>query len=116
LLAMVVCKKIIEDNKICRQIAGDFGCQVDLQWGVYCPMEHIQGFTWSHWMLPLVEHLRCIAPTAAMVNKFEWNTQNTNNTQLLASNYGTFWLLVVYENFGTQKGPSTQLINATSFV
>jgi hypothetical protein len=37
-------------------------------------------------------------------------------TQLLAINYGTFWLLVVYENFIPQNGPSTQFINATSFV
>jgi hypothetical protein len=51
-----------------------------------------------------------------MVGKFEWNTQNTNKTQLLASNWGTFWSLFVYENFGTQNKPSTQLINATSFV
>jgi hypothetical protein len=51
-----------------------------------------------------------------MVNKFEWNTHNTNKIQLLASNYGTFWSLVVYENFGTQNEPSTQLINVTSFV
>ncbi len=53
---------------------------------------------------------------AAMVDEFEWNTQNTNKTQLLASNYGTFQSLNVYENFGTQNGPSTQLIDATSFV
>ena len=72
LLATVVCKTIIEDNKKCSQTAGDFGCQVDLQWGVYCPMEHIQGFTWSHWMLTLVECLRCIASAAAMVDEFEW--------------------------------------------
>ena len=43
-------------------------------------------------------------------------TQNTTKTQLLASNYGTFWLLFVYENFIPQNGPSTQLIVATSFV
>jgi hypothetical protein len=82
---------------------------------VHHPMEHIQGFTWIHWMPPSVKCLRCIAP-AAMVDKFERNTQNTNKTQLLASNYGTFWSLVVYENFGTRSGPSTQLIDATSFI
>jgi hypothetical protein len=53
---------------------------------------------------------------AAMVNEFEWNTQNTNKTQLLASNYGTFRLLVVCENFVPQNGPSPQLIDATSCV
>jgi hypothetical protein len=41
---------------------------------------------------------------------------NTNKTQFLASNYGTFRSLVVYENCGTHNGPSTQLITATSFV
>jgi hypothetical protein len=53
-------------------------------------MEHIQGFTRSHWMPPLVECVRRIAPAATMVDEFERNTQNTNKTQLLASNYGTF--------------------------
>jgi hypothetical protein len=53
-------------------------------------MEHIQGFTGSHWMPPSVDCLRRIAPAAAMVNKFEYNTQNTNKAQLLASNYDTF--------------------------
>ena len=34
-------------------------------------MEHIQGFTRSHWMPPSAECLRRIAPAAAMVNEFE---------------------------------------------
>ena len=62
------------------------------------------------------ECLRSIAPAAAMVNEFVITTQNTNKTQLLASNYGTFRALVVCENFIPQNGPSTQVINATSFV
>jgi hypothetical protein len=41
-------------------------------------------------MPPLVECLRRIAPAVAMVDEFERNTQNTTETQLLASNYGTF--------------------------
>jgi len=41
-------------------------------------------------MLPFDECLRCIAPAAATVNKFIETTQNTNKTQLLASNYGAF--------------------------
>ena len=78
----------INNNEKCGQIAGDFDCHADaVVWrGAHCPMEHIQGFTGSHWMLPLVEWLRSIAPAAAMVNKFEWNTQNTNKTQLKTSN------------------------------
>jgi hypothetical protein len=105
----------INDNKKCRQIARDFYCHADavVQRGSHRPMEHIQDFTWSHWMPPLVKCLRRIAPAAAMVDKFEQNTQNTNKTQLLASNYGTFRALVVYENFGTWNRPSTQLINVT---
>jgi uncharacterized membrane protein len=40
---------------------------------------------------------------AVMVNKFVETTQNTNKTQLVASNYGTFWALVVCEIFYTPK-------------
>ncbi len=48
----------------------------------------IHGFTRSHWMPPSVACSHCIAPApvAAMVKEFESNTQNTNKTQLLASN------------------------------
>jgi hypothetical protein len=53
-------------------------------------MEHVQGFAGSHWMPPSGKCLRRIAPAAAMVNKFVETTQNTNKTQLLASNYSTF--------------------------
>jgi len=56
---------------------------------VYRLMEHILGFTRSHWMPPSGECLRRIAPVAAMVEKFVENTQNTNKTQLLASNNDT---------------------------
>jgi len=52
-----------------------------------------------------------------MVNEFIITTQNTIKTQLLASNYnGTFRALVISENFIPQIRPSTQLIDATSFV
>jgi hypothetical protein len=53
-------------------------------------MKHIWGFTRSHWMPPSGECLHRIAPAAAMVNEFVETTQNTNKTQLLASNYGAF--------------------------
>jgi hypothetical protein len=79
-------------------------------------MEHVQGFTGSHWMSPSGKCLRRIAPAAAMVNKFVETKQNTNKTQLLASNYSTFRALIISENFTPQNGPSTQLIDATSFV
>jgi len=51
-----------------------------------------------------------------MVDGFVETTLNTNKTQLLASNHGTFRALVVCENFIPQNRPSTQLIDATSFV
>ena len=60
--------------------------------------------------------LRHIAPAAAMVNEFVETTQNTNKTQHLASNYGAFRALVNSENFTPQSGPSTQVIDTTSFV
>ena len=75
----------------------------------------IPDFTRSQWMLPLGECLRRITPAAA-VDEFVATTQNTNTnkTQVLASNYSAFWLLVAYENFVPQIEPSTQLIDATS--
>jgi hypothetical protein len=45
-----------------------------------------------------------------MVKEFESNTQNTNKTQLLASNYGTFRVLVVCENFN----PNTDRLLSSS--
>ena len=92
-----------------RRIYGNFDCHghgnSTVRLGAYRPIEHIRGFTWSHWMPLLVKCLRCITPAAAMVKDFESNTQNTNKTQLLASNYGTFWLLVVCENFNPKTDP-----------
>jgi hypothetical protein len=69
-------------------------------------------------MPPSGECLRRIALATTMANKFIETSQkqNTNKTQLLASNYGTFLLLVVCENLIPQTEPSTQLIDATSFV
>ena len=63
----------IGDNKKCRRIAGDFDCHADaaVRRGADRPMEHIQGFTRSHWMPPSGECLRRIAPAAAMVDDFE---------------------------------------------
>jgi len=108
----------IDGNKKCRQIYGNFDCHDNaaLRRGAHRPIEHVQSFTRSHWMPPSVKCSHRIAPAAAMVNEFVETTQNTNKTQLLASNYGTFRGLVVCENFIPQNGPSTQLINATSFV
>ena len=92
LLSYVGGQQQIGDNKKCRQIAGDFDCHADaaVGCGAHRPMEHIPGFNRSHWMLPLGKCLRRTAPAATMVKKFVENTLNTNKTQLLPSNYGTF--------------------------
>ena len=113
-----MCKQIIREDEICRRIAGYFGHHAGaVVWcGVHRPMKHIQGFMWSHEMLPLGECMCRIALVAFMVNKFVENTQNTTKKLLLASKYGTNWSLVVCENFVPQKGPSTQLIDVTSCV
>ncbi len=51
-----------------------------------------------------------------MVDEYIENTQNNTKKLFLASNYGTNRSIVVYENFIPQKGPSTQLVDATSCV
>jgi len=60
-------------DKKCRQIDNDFDGYGDaaVRRGAHHPMEHIQGFTRSHWMPPSGECLCSIAPTAAMVDEFE---------------------------------------------
>jgi len=82
----------IEDTKKCMWIAGNFDCHADaaVRRGAHRPIEHIQGLTRSHWMSPSGKCLRCIAPAATMVDEFVETTLNTNKTQLLSSNYGTF--------------------------
>ncbi len=82
-------------DKKCRQIDNNFGGHGDaaVRRGAHRPMEHIQGFTRSHWMLPSGKCLRRIAPAATMVKKFVETTQNTNKTQLLPSDYRTFLLV-----------------------
>ncbi len=78
----------IGNNKKCRRIAGNFDCHADVavRRGAQLPIEHIQGFTRSHWLLPSGECLCRIAPAAAMVDGFVETTLNTNKTQLLPSN------------------------------
>ena len=63
----------INDNEKCRQIARDFDCHADaaVRRGAHRPIEHVQGFTRSHCMLPSGECLRRIAPAAAMVDEFK---------------------------------------------
>ena len=101
----------IDDNKKCRQIAGNFDCHADVavRRGAHRPMEHIQG-SGLHWKpldAAMGECMCCIgiAPAAAMVDEFVENTQNTDKTQLLASNYGTFRSPVVNENCNPNTDP-----------
>jgi hypothetical protein len=72
---MVVGDNGFDDSKKCREIAGDFDCHANaaVGFGVHCPMEHIPGFTRSHWMLPLGKCLCRIAPATAKVINFELN-------------------------------------------
>jgi hypothetical protein len=79
-------------DKKCRQIDDNVDGHGDaaVQRGAHRLMKHIRGFTQSHWMPPLDECLHRISRVDAMVNEFVETTQNSNKTQLLASNYGTF--------------------------
>ena len=77
-LAYIMCKQQIDNNEKCRQIAGDFDCHPDaaVGCGAHCPMEHILGFTWSHWMSPSSEWLHRIAAVAAMADDFSQKTKH----------------------------------------
>ena len=57
----------------------------DVRREAHPPMEHIQGFTRSHWMPPSGECLRRIGQAAAMVDEFVETTQNTNKKLFLAT-------------------------------
>jgi hypothetical protein len=62
----------IDNNKRCRQIAGNFDGHADaaVQCEMHRPMEHIPGFTRSHWMPPSGKCLRRFVPAAAKVINF----------------------------------------------
>jgi len=62
----------IGDNKKCRQIAGDFDCHTDaaVRRRAHRLIQHVQGFTRSHWMPSSGECLHHIAPAAIMVDNF----------------------------------------------
>jgi hypothetical protein len=84
---MVVANNEINNDKKCRQIAGNFDCHADaaVQGGAHRPMKRIHGFMQSHLMPPSGKCLRCIAPAAAMVDDFGCKQKKTNKTQLLSS-------------------------------
>ena len=91
-----------------------FDCRADaaVRRGAHHPIEHVQGFTRSHYMPPSGECLCRIAPAAVIVDKFVKTTLNTNNTQLLPSKYGTFDRQL-FVRISYQNRPSTQLIDDT---
>jgi len=65
---------VVANNELtATKNAGDFDGHGNaaVQREAHRPMEHIQGFTQSHWMPPSGECLRHIAPAAAMVDDFE---------------------------------------------
>ena len=77
---------VVGDNKLmATKNAGKFLAILIVRHGAHRPIEHVQGFTGSHWMPPSGKCLRRIAPAAAMVDEFVETTQNTNKTQLLAN-------------------------------
>jgi hypothetical protein len=69
---MVVVNTTIDNDKQYTSNAEDFDHHGDAaeQCGIHSPMEHIPGFTKSHWGPPAGKCLRSIAPVAVMVNNF----------------------------------------------
>jgi len=67
--------------------AGNFEHHEDtaVQCGVDCPMDHIRGFTRSHWLPTFGECLSHIVLAAAMVNKFVAKHKTLPNTTFSAN-------------------------------
>jgi hypothetical protein len=113
---MVMSDNRIDDYSKYREIAGHFDDHAHVDAAVcrraHRSMEHIQGFTWSHWMPPSSECLRPTTPAAAMSNQFVETTLYMNKTQLLPSNYSTFLIarVVVCDNFVPQRALSQGFI------
>ena len=87
-------------HQLCGHADQAIRCQV------HRPMEHIQGFIGSHWMPPLGEHSPRITRVDGMVIDFG-----------LKNRVVALWKSL--SEASVQKawnGPSTQLIEATSFV
>jgi hypothetical protein len=69
---------------------GDFDCHADamVQCGVRRLMEHIPGFTRSHWMPPSGDCLHHNTMAAAMVDTFGQNTKHEQKTIFSWRTYG----------------------------
>ena len=108
---MVLCydytkqKRQAVTNK-CTSFAGHLDGHDDapVQCQAHCLMEHIQGFTRSHWTPPSGDYLPHIAPADAMVINFRRKK----------SSCGVVKSLSEASIQKAQNGPSTQLIKATS--
>jgi hypothetical protein len=62
----------------CSSIVGHFDGHggPPVQYKVHRPMQHVQGYSGSHWMLPLGNYLLCIAPVAARATANETTKKN----------------------------------------
>jgi hypothetical protein len=69
-------KKVMATNK-CTSIAGHFDGHMDTlkQYTQHCPMQHVHGYTKSHWTPPSGDYSLRIAPAAARA------TANKNTTK-----------------------------------
>jgi hypothetical protein len=47
------------------------------QYRQHCPMRHVQGYSGSHWMLPLGNYSLCIAPVATRATGKKQQSTNT---------------------------------------
>ena len=89
----------IDSNKTCRRIAGNLDCHGNAairqgcitQWGASRASLEATG---CHHLLSAC----AVTVGSRHGRRIQMNTQNTNKTKLLASNFGTFRLLVVCEN------------------
>ena len=79
---MVVANKEINETKNTPQTLAILITNVVVQCGVHHPMEHITGFTRSHWMPPSGKCLHRISAEAAMVDEFGRKHKTINNQKL----------------------------------
>jgi hypothetical protein len=63
----------------CNSVAGHFDRHggAPKRYEAHCPMQHVQGYTGSHWMLPLGDYSLRIAPAAAMATNNKTTMKNT---------------------------------------
>ena len=104
------------DEIQCSGFDGDFDNHAaePIRREAHRPMERIGGF-----MRATRYHHRACA-CAVLARRTPWSSpsplvKTQHKTQLLASVYRTFYLAKL-SNFITRKGPSTHVIDATSFV